>query len=389
MKSSFFSLSAFGLAIATPLLEHQVPLDTLRQYPGFNLDLNEQRLVQMEAQEPVWMTEWDKIKAKAQGINFFDITDTRDLDSYAQFRASASFPSTVNATEKVYPILKTLKTQGLKENLEKFTSFSDLLSRIDQVTTEFASQSLKKRITHTEFPHAWGQNSIILRIQGSSETDDRVVVVGAHQDSANLGGPFLPAPGADGGLLFVLVVFVGSPCSPDDGSGSVTIFEAYRALLEADFAPVRTVEFHWYAAEEGGLLGSQAVAKSYSAEGINILAMSQFDMTAWVKNGTEECVGIVTDFVDPDLSAFNKLLVDAYLDIPYVETKCGYGCSDHASWTRAGYASSFTIESAFENTNKHIHSTDDRLDISPEFSFEHMLEFSKLAVGFVVELAGA
>ena len=35
----------------------------------------------------------------------------------------------------------------------------------------------------------------------------------------------------------------------DDGSGSVTILEAYRALIAADFHPERTLEFHWYSAE--------------------------------------------------------------------------------------------------------------------------------------------
>jgi len=29
-----------------------------------------------------------------------------------------------------------------------------------------------------------------------------------------------------------------------------------------------------------------------------------------------------------------------------------------------------------------------RIDISEEFSFDHMLEFSKLAVAFAIELAG-
>lgn len=81
----------------------------------------------------------------------------------------------------------------------------------------------------------------------------------------------------------------------DDGSGTVTILEAYRALITADFRPIRTVEFHWYSAEvrirfkqvipsltfslvasqEGGLLGSQAVAKHYEANGAHVLAMSQ------------------------------------------------------------------------------------------------------------------
>jgi leucyl aminopeptidase len=43
------------------------------------------------------------------------------------------------------------------------------------------------------------------------------------------------------------------------------------------------------------------------------------------------------------LTEFNKKLVDMYLDIPWVDTKCGYACSDHASFSKAGYPSSFTI----------------------------------------------
>ena len=46
-------------------------------------------------------------------------------------------------------------------------------------------------------------------------------------------------------------------------------------------------------------------------------------MTAWVKAGSEEVVGIITDFVDPAVTEFNKQLVDRYLSIPYKETQCG------------------------------------------------------------------
>ena len=45
----------------------------------------------------------------------------------------------------------------------------------------------------------------------------------------------------------------------DDGSGTVTILEAYRALLESDFKPNRTVEFHWYSAEVRLQLSSSGV----------------------------------------------------------------------------------------------------------------------------------
>jgi hypothetical protein len=46
-----------------------------------------------------------------------------------------------------------------------------------------------------------------------------------------------------------------------------------------------------------------------------------------------------------------------------------------------------SIESTFEDSDKHIHSTGDTTDYE-EFSFDHMKEFSKLAVAFGVELAG-
>ncbi|KAJ2916509.1 hypothetical protein MD484_g3917, partial [Candolleomyces efflorescens] len=402
MKSFGALLALLTLAIAGPVAQYsreQFPMELPTSHPGYSLDLGEMRLVELEGQAPMWVSELDKIHLKAKGVSFLDVTDTQDLGRLQRLRTQASYPSP-NATEKVKPILETLSTEGPKENLEKFTSFRTryyrsetgresqqwLLQRISkarlstftldssltilvQITAETASKSLRKLISVNEFPHSWGQNSIIVRINGSSTTDDGVVVISAHQDSTNM-WPFLPAPGAD-----------------DDGSGTVTILEAYRGLIAADFHPVRAVEFHWYSAEEGGLLGSQAVAQAYEQRSANIIAMSQFDMTAWVKRGTREEVGIITDFVDPGLTNFNKELVTTYLNIPYVELY-SYFFSLSASWRKAGYPSSFTIESSFENSNKNIHSVNDRIDISDEFSFSHMLEFSKLAVAFAVELGG-
>ncbi|KAH6915257.1 peptidase [Coprinopsis sp. MPI-PUGE-AT-0042] len=388
MKSALALLSLVTLALAGPVLQFEGDADQQflglpTTYPGYSLDLNEQRLVELEGQSPKWVSELEKIQLKAKGIKFLDITDAQELGSIPKVKATTTFPKP-RAADKVKPILKTLSTDGPKANLEKFTSFrtryyrSDtgrqsqqwLFQKIQEITTETASKRLRKQIAITEFPHPWGQNSIIVRINGTSTSDNGVVVISAHQDSTNM-WPFLAAPGAD-----------------DDGSGTVTILEAYRALIAANFRPERAVEFHWYSAEEGGLLGSQAVAKAYEASHANVIAMSQFDMTAWVKRGTREEVGIITDFVDSSLTKFNMDLVDTYLDIPYVETKCGYACSDHASWSKAGYPSAFTIESSFENSNKNIHSVNDRIDVSDEFSFTHMLEFSKLAVAFAVELGG-
>lgn len=66
-----------------------------------------------------------------------------------------------------------------------------------------------------------------------------------------------------------------SPGADDDGSGTVTILEIFRALVNTGFRPQRPVEFHWYSAEEAGLLGSQAIAQNYEKKGVDVLAMIQ------------------------------------------------------------------------------------------------------------------
>jgi len=362
--------------------------DHLSHVPeGFNVDLNDQRLVRFSDDEPpILMTEREKFIARAKGLRFMDVTDsTWWIGGLANNRLHEEEQYGIyNVGKHVKSVIKTLSTEGPKKNLKKFTSFFTryyksetgrqsqlwLLSRIQEITAKTASADLQTLISIAEFPHPWGQNSIIVKLKGSSKRANGTVIISAHQDSTNM-FPFFRAPGAD-----------------DDGSGTVTILEAYRALLAANYTPVHDVEFHWYSAEEGGLLGSQAVATEYASRSAKIKAQLQFDMTAWVKKGSKEVVGVITDFVDAKLTEFIKTLIDKYLDIGYVETQCGYACSDHASWNKFGYPSAFGLESSFENSNHNIHSANDRFDISDEFSFTHMLEFSKLAVAYVIEIAG-
>lgn len=85
----------------------------------------------------------------------------------------------------------------------------------------------------------------------------------SNPDSTNL-LPFLPAPGAD-----------------DDASGTTSILSAFKALVESGFNPTHSpVELHWASGEEGGLLGSNAIAQDYASRGVKVRAMLQMDMTA-------------------------------------------------------------------------------------------------------------
>jgi len=72
--------------------------------------------------------------------------------------------------------------------------------------------------------------------------------------------------------------------------------------------------------------------------------------------------------------------------VPFVETKCGYACSDHASASKAGYPSAFVIESAFENTLKVIHTAQDTIE---KINFDHVLQHAKMTLGLAYELSFA
>jgi bacterial leucyl aminopeptidase len=299
----------------------------------------------------------------------------------------------------------------MRKHLETFTAFHTryyksstgvasakwLYSQVESTIT--SSGADKHGASVRMFEHPWGQSSIIATIPGQS---NKTIVIGAHQDSINLFFPALfAAPGAD-----------------DDGSGTVTILEAMRVLLTSDDIAkgkaANTIEFHWYSAEEGGLLGSQAIFADYSRRGRDIKAMFQQDMTGYVSKtleaGQPESVGVITDFVDVALTEFIKELIATvsihtyippspsksrktslytnhhpppqYCDIPYVLTKCGYACSDHASASKYGYASAFVIESDFRYSDNKIHTTEDKIEY---LSFDHMLQHAKLTLAYAFE----
>jgi len=110
----------------------------------------------------------------------------------------------------------------------------------------------------------------------------------------------------------------------------------------------------------------------------------QFDMTFYVGRNGENIVGIVTDYTNSDLNRFTRELVDAYSNIPWVNTQCGYGCSDHASWTYAGYRASFPFESQFSQSNPYIHTAQDTL---ANVDWQHAVNFSYLGLGYLIEVA--
>ena len=77
------------------------------------------------------------------------------------------------------------------------------------------------------------------------------------------------------------------------------------------------------------------------------------------------------------------MLVQEYCDVEAAMTKCGYACSDHASAHKAGYASACVMESEFKDMDPRFHTGNDKIEY---LSFEHMLEFAKVALSFAYEM---
>ncbi|EXJ92823.1 leucyl aminopeptidase [Capronia epimyces CBS 606.96] len=351
----------------------------------------DQYLIELNPGKIRWVSEEEKWELKRNGVRFMDITENGHTYPYVVTSESAStavtYPSKPEHNETVRSLAKVLDKDNMRKHLEGLTSFHTRYyksqSGIDAATwlyqqiyeTVSASGAFEHGASLDKFAHPWGQFSIIARFPGKT---NHTVVIGAHLDSINLFLPsILAAPGAD-----------------DDGSGTVTILEALTALLRSEDIvqgqAENTVEFHWYSAEEGGLLGSQAIFKSYHENKKDVKAMIQQDMTGYVEqtlaHGKPESVGVITDFVNPDLTEFIKKIIKAYCDIPYTLTKCGYACSDHASASKYGYPSAFVIESDFEYSDKKIHTTEDLIKY---LSFDHMLQHAKMTLGFAYEAAFA
>lgn len=215
----------------------------------------------------------------------------------------------------------------------------------------------------------WPQKSVSLVITGTGANRAETVVLGGHLDSIASGpAETVRAPGAD-----------------DDASGVASLTEVIRVLLASGWKPQRSVEFIAYAAEEVGLRGSQQIATQYARQKKPVVGVLQLDMTAYQGDATD--LWLYTDYTNTAQNQFVAALAAAYLpNLSVGFDRCGYACSDHASWTGRGFAASFPFEASFANYNKTIHTPN---DTTAAFGTQasHALKFAQLALAFTVELA--
>jgi len=336
------------------------------------------RLISFNETYSQWMRESEVKKlSESKETHFMDITDYPAPIKYSG--STVNIPSGPTHQDVVKPLLGKIISQNIWDTVGWFSSYTTRyytsttgVKAVTDLIAEYAKYGNDhprvevQRVNHPD----WSQPSVIARIYGSVAPSE-IVIIGGHVDSTSNGAT---APGAD-----------------DDASGSSTVLEVFRVLaaeLDNGWMPERTLEFHGYAAEEVGLRGSQAIATTYANAGENVVGMLQLDMTGYDKGGVPT-IGVVTDaqFTNVALTAFIRTLIPEYTEFVNggTNTACNYACSDHASWARSRYPAAFVFESIFQNSNPNIHTVRDQRD--DVLDQEHMFEFAKLALSFLVELS--
>jgi carboxypeptidase Q len=122
------------------------------------------------------------------------------------------------------------------------------------------------------------QYNTVAEIRGT-EKPGEVVILGAHLDSWDLGTG-----------------------TTDNGTGSMVVLEAARAIAQSGLKPKRTIRFILFSGEEEGLLGSAAYAAQHAATADSIQAVLVID------NGTGMITGQALQGRDQDEQLWKDLL---------------------------------------------------------------------------------
>ena len=175
------------------------------------------------------------------------------------------------------------------------------------------------------------QYNTIGEIKGS-EKPDEVVILGAHLDSWDLGT----------GVT-------------DNGTGSMVVLEAARAIAQSGVKPKRTIRFILFSGEEEGLLGSTAYAAQHAAEADKIQAVLVLD------NGT----GMITGQALQGRKEFEQLWIDLLAPVTSLGAKtvrdANKGGTDHLSFIPYGVPG-FNFDQETRGYNHTHHSQVDTYD---------------------------
>src|SRR2546425_7024983 len=171
----------------------------------------------------------------------------------------------------------------------------------------------------------------VAEIRGS-EKPDEVVLLGAHLDSWDLGTG-----------------------TTDNGTGSMVVLEAARALAKLNLKPKRTIRFVLFSGEEEGLVGSEKYVEAHKNEMAKISGVFVHD----TGTGRVQSIGLQGNYQDRELMdrVAAPLREVGLLELSLRSTRG----TDHASFNDAGVPGFYCIQEPAEYGKTH-HSQSDTFD---------------------------
>ena len=307
-----------------------------------------------------------------------DLAIRQSKDQQYEFSHRLTSVPPIAMRAEVKAAVEQVSEQNIKDTVAFYSAFHTRYNK--GATPNEAPEALKVRIETllktSKIPYtiefishqSTQQKSVHVRLIGKLRPNE-IVVLGGHLDSINVswfGND--AAPGAD-----------------DNASGTADLIEALRIVIGME-QPERTLDFFWYAGEESGLLGSAEIAKTYKSAKSDVIGVMQLDMTLHPGAG-EFVLGSMTDFTSSWMRSYLTDLNTLYIHAKVVEDKCGYGCSDHASWYRQGYPTLMPFEATFNTMNPNLHTANDIVNAKSDFA--HSAMFAKIAVAIAEDLGNS
>lgn len=189
-----------------------------------------------------------------------------------------------------------------------------------------------------------------------SEKPDEVVIIGGHLDSWDL----------------------GTGCT-DNGTGTMAVLEAARALKASGVKPIRTIRFILFSGEEEGLHGSRKYVEAHQSEMDKVSAVLVHDMGT----GKVKSIGLLGRYdlrekLDQVMAPFA-----GELEMDELSMRGMAGGTDHASFVPQGVPAFACIQDPAEYRKTH-HTESDTFD---KAYADEVNEGAKVLAGFAYNVA--
>lgn len=365
----------------------------------------EMRLLEFGENERRWVTMDEYYKLLAQGKciypGFIDVTHLVDPDitfyniareRSMEYRMLRAVPKALTQQAIVNKLIPLIKTDRMFNIIKTLSSFENRFCRstdgvkASEYIYNYIKDIVKDKADVTYFKHKdFPQQSIIIKMKGT-EIPDEIIIYCGHMDSVNM-KTFTALKNNKNLSDTELQKFINlkAPGADDNASGVSNVLEVVTLLVENNIKLKRSVEFHLYAGEEMGLIGSTEIAEQYKLNKKNVVAVFNVDMSGYSTNGIDAYVlNGKDDVVDAELTDLCKKLAPVYTNLKLFDGGCGYSCTDNFAWTRFGFPACSVNEGSPQKgkLNPYVHTEKDTIDnINIKYSAEH----TKLGLAFVIE----